>query len=149
MTSPSPTPTTRLRPHERIKDPAAFRRAFERRRWESDATMTIYGVENGLDHPRLGISVSRKKIKTSIGFTSVTDTTLSYPPVDSQQPTQQGASQDRFTHSHKAPLGSVPRDKRDAHECDPATPAISDSDRRARRDSPRLRAGNSSSRRRR
>jgi ribonuclease P protein component len=61
------TGTTRFRPHERIKDPGAFRRAFERRRWESDATLTIYGVENGLDHPRLGISVSRKKIKTAAG----------------------------------------------------------------------------------
>jgi ribonuclease P protein component len=63
----TPTPTARFRPHERIKDPATFRRAFERRRWESDATLTIYGVENGRDHPRLGISVSRKKIKTAAG----------------------------------------------------------------------------------
>jgi ribonuclease P protein component len=59
------TRTTRFRPHERIKEPGAFRRAFERRRWESDGTMTIYGVENGLDHTRLGISVSRKKVKTA------------------------------------------------------------------------------------
>src|SRR5262245_18128324 len=61
------TPTTTFRPHERIKDPATFRRAFERRRWESDATLTIYGIENGLDHPRLGLSVSRKKVKTAAG----------------------------------------------------------------------------------
>jgi ribonuclease P protein component len=54
-----------FRPHERIKEPGAFRRAFDRRRWESDAVMTIYGVENGLDHPRLGISVSQKKVKTA------------------------------------------------------------------------------------
>jgi ribonuclease P protein component len=27
--------------------------------------MTIYGFENGLDHPRLGISVSKKKVKTA------------------------------------------------------------------------------------
>ncbi len=59
------TETTRFRPHERIKDPAAFRRAFERRRWESDAILTLHGVENGLDHARLGISVSRKKVKTA------------------------------------------------------------------------------------
>jgi ribonuclease P protein component len=57
--------TARFRPHERIKEPGAFRRAFDRRRWESDAVLTIYGVENGLDHPRLGISVSRKKVKTA------------------------------------------------------------------------------------
>ncbi len=59
--------TARLRPHERIKEPGAFRRAFDRRRWESDAVLTIYGVENGRDHPRLGISVSRKKVKTAAG----------------------------------------------------------------------------------
>jgi ribonuclease P protein component len=59
--------TARFRPHERIKEPGAFRRAFDRRRWESDAVLTIYGVENGLDHPRLGISVSRKKVKTAAG----------------------------------------------------------------------------------
>ena len=57
--------TTGFRPHERIKESGAFRRAFDRRRWESDAVMTIYGVENGLDHARLGISVSRKRVKTA------------------------------------------------------------------------------------
>lgn len=65
-TGPTSTPTsTRFRPHERIKEPSAFRRAFDRRRWESDANLTIYGFENGLDHARLGISVSRKKVKTA------------------------------------------------------------------------------------
>ncbi len=57
--------TARLRPHERIKDPASFRRAFERRRWESDRILAIYGIENGRDHPRLGISVSRKKVRSA------------------------------------------------------------------------------------
>ncbi len=52
-----------FRPHERIKDPAAFRRAFDRKRSVSDAVLIVYGVENGLDHPRLGISVTRKKVR--------------------------------------------------------------------------------------
>ncbi|MBV8488459.1 MAG: ribonuclease P protein component [Planctomycetaceae bacterium] len=52
-----------FRPHERIKDPADFRRAFDRRRSVSDNLLIVYGVENGLDHPRLGISVSRKKVR--------------------------------------------------------------------------------------
>jgi len=52
-----------FRAHERIKDPADFRRAFDRRRSVSDEVLIIYGVENGLDHPRLGISVSRKKVR--------------------------------------------------------------------------------------
>jgi len=29
----------------------------------SNGALIIYGVENGLDHPRLGISVSRKKVR--------------------------------------------------------------------------------------
>jgi ribonuclease P protein component len=52
-----------FRPHERIKRPDDFRRAFERRRAESDAVLVVYGVENGRAYPRLGISVSRKKIR--------------------------------------------------------------------------------------
>ena len=57
------TPSETFRPHERIKDPADFRRAFDRRRSVSDDVLIVYGVENGLDHPRLGISVSRKKVR--------------------------------------------------------------------------------------
>jgi ribonuclease P protein component len=53
----------RFRPHERIKAPADFRRAFDRKRSVSDAVLIIYGVENGLEHPRLGVSVSRKRIR--------------------------------------------------------------------------------------
>jgi ribonuclease P protein component len=59
MTAPRAT----FRRHERINDPAAFRRAFERKRSASDAFLVVYGAENGLDHPRLGISVSRKKVR--------------------------------------------------------------------------------------
>jgi ribonuclease P protein component len=57
------TPKATFRPHERIKDPADFRRAFDRRRSVSDGVLIVYGVENGLDHPRLGVSVSRKKVR--------------------------------------------------------------------------------------
>ncbi len=52
-----------FRPHERIKNPADFRRAFDRKRSVSDNVLIIYGVENGLDHPRLGISLSRKRVR--------------------------------------------------------------------------------------
>src|SRR5262249_34095138 len=55
----------RFRPHERLNDPDVFRRAFQRRRWESDAILAVYGIENGRDHPRLGISISRKKIRAA------------------------------------------------------------------------------------
>ena len=55
----------KFRPHERLKDPEAFRRAFQRRRWESDIILAVYAIENGRDHPRLGISVSRKKVRAA------------------------------------------------------------------------------------
>src|SRR5207244_1516464 len=52
-----------FRRHERIDDPADFRRAFERKKTASDAVLIVYAVENGRDHPRLGISVGRKKVR--------------------------------------------------------------------------------------
>lgn len=59
------TPRATFRPHERINDPADFRRAFERKRSASDAALVVYGVENGRDHPRLGISVGRRRIRSA------------------------------------------------------------------------------------
>ena len=56
----------RFRPHEKIAHPLHFRRAFERRRSASDGSMVVYGVENGLDHPRLGISIGRKKVRSAV-----------------------------------------------------------------------------------
>ncbi|MBX6314728.1 MAG: ribonuclease P protein component [Isosphaeraceae bacterium] len=55
-----------FRPHERIRDPKDFRRAFEGRKSASDAVLVVYAAQNGLDHPRLGISVSRKKIRRAV-----------------------------------------------------------------------------------
>lgn len=60
---PTMTHSQSFRPYERIKDTADFRRAFDGRRSVSDDLLIVYGVENGLDHPRLGISVSRKKVR--------------------------------------------------------------------------------------
>jgi ribonuclease P protein component len=56
------TPRATFRPHERISRADDFRRAFERRRSASDAVLIVHGVENGLDYPRLGLSVSRKRV---------------------------------------------------------------------------------------
>ena len=53
----------RFRPHERIRSPADFRRAFDRKRSASDAHLIVYGAENGLAHARLGISASRKRVR--------------------------------------------------------------------------------------
>jgi len=55
-----------FRPHEKIAHPQDFRRAFERRRSASDGSMVVYAVENGRDHPRLGISIGRKKVRSAV-----------------------------------------------------------------------------------
>lgn len=54
-----------FRPHERLKDPRDFRRAFDRRRSSADDVLVVYGVENGREHTRLGISLSRKKVRAA------------------------------------------------------------------------------------
>lgn len=56
-------PRATFRRHERLRDARAFQRAFERRRSASDERLIVYAVENGLDHPRLGISLGRKKVR--------------------------------------------------------------------------------------
>ena len=61
-----PTRRATFRPHERINDPKDFRRAFERKRSASDAALIVYGVENGRDHARLGISIGRKKVRRAV-----------------------------------------------------------------------------------
>jgi len=44
----------------RLKSPAEFRRVFERRQSATNGRITVCGCLNDLDHPRLGVSVSRK-----------------------------------------------------------------------------------------
>ncbi len=53
----------RFRPFERIVDPAVFKRAFDRKKSSSDPWLIVYGLENGKNHPRLGISASKRKIR--------------------------------------------------------------------------------------
>jgi ribonuclease P protein component len=50
----------RFRPEHRLRSSADFQRVFQRRRSAGDALLVVYGCENGLAHPRLGLSVSRK-----------------------------------------------------------------------------------------
>jgi len=49
-----------LRAHEKLKRPAEFDRVYKVRRSVSDGVMIVYGAPNGLPHPRLGLSVSKK-----------------------------------------------------------------------------------------
>lgn len=43
-----------------VRQGGDFDRAFRRRRSASDRWIIVYGHPNGLDHPRLGLSVSRR-----------------------------------------------------------------------------------------
>ncbi len=52
----------RFRPHERLRDSSAFRRAFDRKKPASDTTMIVYASRNDLIHARLGISIGKKKV---------------------------------------------------------------------------------------
>ena len=59
MTAPDGLRLTFL-PHEHLRRPADFKRAFDRRRSAADGKLIVYVCENGLPHSRLGLSVSRK-----------------------------------------------------------------------------------------
>ncbi len=58
--STPPATSLRFRPAHRLHTTAEFQRVFQRRRSAGDAWLLVYGCENGLEHPRLGLSVSRK-----------------------------------------------------------------------------------------
>jgi ribonuclease P protein component len=49
-----------FRETSRMKRPAEFERCYGRKRSASDSVLIVYACENGLSHPRLGCSVSKK-----------------------------------------------------------------------------------------
>ena len=50
----------RFLPRYRLRSGSQFRRVYDRRCSASDAVLLIYAAANELDHPRIGLSVSRK-----------------------------------------------------------------------------------------
>lgn len=44
----------------RLKSPAQFKAVYDRKRSVSDGVLVVYAAPNGLLHPRVGLSVSRK-----------------------------------------------------------------------------------------
>jgi ribonuclease P protein component len=50
----------RFLPHYRIRRAGDFQRAYRRRASAADPSIIVFGHHNGLPHPRLGLSVSRK-----------------------------------------------------------------------------------------
>jgi ribonuclease P protein component len=53
-------PDRRFRKHERICLRSEFDRIYAARHFASNDKLVLYVLENGLDHSRLGLSVSRK-----------------------------------------------------------------------------------------
>jgi ribonuclease P protein component len=50
----------RFLPRHRVRLAADFQRAYRRRRRAADQRLVVFGHPNGLPHPRLGLSVSRR-----------------------------------------------------------------------------------------
>jgi ribonuclease P protein component len=44
----------------RLKTPAQFKAVYDRKRSVGDGVLVVYAAANGLPHPRVGLSVSRK-----------------------------------------------------------------------------------------
>lgn len=55
-----------FRPHERIRLSRDFDRAFGLKKSVSDAHLIVYPSRNGLAHTRLGIVVSKKRIRSAV-----------------------------------------------------------------------------------
>jgi ribonuclease P protein component len=53
-------PAASFRPEYRVKSPADFERIYQARVFAADDVLVINGAANGLAHPRLGLSVSKK-----------------------------------------------------------------------------------------
>jgi ribonuclease P protein component len=49
-----------FRPEHRVKSPADFERIYQARIFAADDVLVVNGAANGLSHPRLGLSVSKK-----------------------------------------------------------------------------------------
>jgi ribonuclease P protein component len=50
----------RLLKEHRLRRAADFKHVYERRQSAGDGLLLVFGCENGLSHPRIGLSVSRK-----------------------------------------------------------------------------------------
>ena len=46
--------------HLRLKTPPQFKAVYDTKRSVSDGVLVVYAAANGLPHPRVGLSVSRK-----------------------------------------------------------------------------------------
>jgi ribonuclease P protein component len=57
----SDTPATFAFPQRlRLKTPPQFKAVYDAKRSVSDGVLVVYAAANGLSHPRVGLSVSRK-----------------------------------------------------------------------------------------
>jgi len=56
----TPPPTFGFPQTLRLKTPAQFKAVYDRKKSVSDGLLVVYAAANGLPHPRVGLSVSRK-----------------------------------------------------------------------------------------
>lgn len=56
----TPPPTFGFPQTLRLKTPAQFKAVYDKKRSVSDGLLVVYAAVNGLPHPRVGLSVSRK-----------------------------------------------------------------------------------------
>lgn len=54
------TPDFRFPKAHRLKSPAEFKAVYDRKKSAADGLLVVYAGPNGLPHPRLGLSVSKK-----------------------------------------------------------------------------------------
>ncbi|MCZ2342326.1 MAG: ribonuclease P protein component [Bacteroidales bacterium] len=57
---PAHTPRFRFPQTHRLKSPDEFQAVYQLKKSASDAVLIVYAGPNGLGHPRLGVSVSKK-----------------------------------------------------------------------------------------
>ena len=57
----------KLRPHEQLKDPEAFRR-LPAARWESDSILAVYAIENGATIRAWGSRYREPRSRRCTGF---------------------------------------------------------------------------------
>lgn len=56
----APIPPLTFPQSRRLKTPEEFQHVYDRKKSAGDGTLIVYACENGLAHPRLGVSVSKK-----------------------------------------------------------------------------------------
>jgi len=63
--------TAHFQKHQRLSRPSEFQRVFKTRVRSSDNLFLVLACENGLPHSRLGLAVSKEKLRKAVSRNSV------------------------------------------------------------------------------